>query len=282
MITSLLEMLRAAQHKGYGVPQFNVYNLESIQAVAAAATKLRAPIILGITQKSLEYGDEEPLVRLAYWYAHHAPVPVGVHLDHGRTPSLVKRMLEAGFSSVHLDVSGMRFERGLKVTADLVFEAKARGISVEGEFDPIPGREDAIASRSLRPTAVSEAQEFVRLTGVDALAVAVGNAHGARVKGEKLDLERIKRISSAVRIPLVLHGASGTPKREVRAAIERGIHKFNFDTDLRAAAIKALATALNRENPADPRDLFAAARAGITTKAQELIRAVRAAGHGTG
>lgn len=260
MIASLVEVLGKAQRRSAAVGHFNIYNLETIQAVVAAAHERHAPVVLAISEKSLAYGGETLLVHMAREAAQNASIPVVVHLDHGRSPALARRALSMGFSSIHFDASALVASRRARTTSELVFAAQAHGISVEGEFDSILGVEDDVKSNAAPLTDPLAAQQFTKATRVDCLAVSVGNAHGLRRSGEKLNIKQIELIAKSCAVPLVLHGASSTPTSELKQAIQAGIRKVNVDTDLRVDATNAIRADLKDPRVYDPRVYLADAR----------------------
>ncbi len=263
MLATLVEVLQDAKRKSYAVPHFDVCNLESIQAVIQGAQIARSPVIVAISEQTLRYGDEDAIVGLACFYAQRSKVPTVVHLDHGHTPALVERALRWGFTSVMIDVSGMRSARGVKVVSDLVYKAQARGISIEAEIDAMPH----ISQRDLglKMTDPADAARFVARTRVDAFAVVIGNIHGGQATGEKLDFTLLKKINAVVNVPLVLHGASNLPKAQLKKAINYGVRKINIDTQLRTAATTAIRKILKDKKITDPRDYWGSARSAMTT-----------------
>jgi len=268
VLATLVEVLQDAKRKGYAVPHFDVCNLESTQAVIRGAEKARSPVIVAISEKTLQYGDEEAIVELVRAYAQRSKIPTVVHLDHGHTPALVERALSWGFTSVQIDVSGMRSERGVKIVSDLVYKAQAKGISVEAEIDAMPHISER--SKGLKMTNPQIAARFVAQTRIDAFAVVIGNVHGGQAKGEKLDLKLLEKINAAITAPLVLHGASGLPKAQLIGAIKRGVVKINIDTELRVATTTAIRKMLKDKNIIDPRDYLAEAREAMAQVVVEM------------
>ena len=252
MLATLVEVLQDAKRKGYAVPHFDVCNLESTQAVILGAQIARSPVIVAISERTLQYGDEEVIVGLVRAYAQHSKVPTVVHLDHGHTPALVERALSWGFTSVQIDVSGMRSDRGIKIVSDLVYKAQAKGISVEAEIDAMPHITER--GKGLKMTNPQVAARFCAQTRADAFAVVIGNIHGGQAKGEKLDLKLLEKINEATATPLVLHGASGLPKAQLIGAIKHGIVKINIDTELRVATTTAIRKMLKDKKIVDPGD----------------------------
>ncbi|MGO0123414.1 class II fructose-1,6-bisphosphate aldolase [Desulfothermobacter acidiphilus] len=271
-LVTLREVLGAAAAGGYAVGAFNCNNMEVLQAIAAAAEAERSPVIVQFSPGAIRYAGLEYLAAMARAALRQVTVPVVLHLDHGTSYEQVIQCLVAGFSSVMIDASHLPLEENLALTKEVVKAARAVGASVEAELGRVGGVEDeiAVAEREAFFTDPDEAAHFVEQTGVDALAVAIGTAHG-RYRGEpRLDFERLSHIAAQVKVPLVLHGASGLATEAVREAIERGIRKVNIDTDIRQAFVGRLRRELlDHPDELDPRRPLGAAR----EEATEVIRA---------
>ena len=244
MLVTLREVLGDARKKHYAAGLFNTVNLEMAEGVLAAAEELRSPVIIGTAEVLLPYAGLEELSYFLIPMAKKATIPVVVHFDHGLTRNMVTRAMELGFSSVMYDCSGMDYESNIAGVSDVVKEAGQFGASVEAELghvgsnSPEEGLENGDDSVYTQP---EQAREFVERTGVDALAVAVGTAHGAYHKPPCLKLERLKAISAAADIPLVLHGGSGLSEDDFHSCIINGIQKINIFTDINCAAARAIA-----------------------------------------
>lgn len=276
-------LLRQARREGYAVGAFNANNMELVQAIVGAAEELGAPVILQASQGALRYAGLGYVWALAREAAWSARVPVAVHLDHGTDFVQILRCLRAGFTSVMVDGSSLPLAQNIALTRRVVEIAHPLGVSVEAELGRIGGREDelAVAAREAFLTDPDEAVFFVRETGVDALAVAIGTAHGHYHGEPRLDWPRLERIARLVDLPLVLHGSSGLPEEAVREAIRRGVAKVNIDTDVREAFVRGLAAALEAD-PAesDPRKILGPAREAAKAVVREKIRLFGAAGKG--
>lgn len=256
------ELLLDAQKNGYAVGAFNVENMEMVQAVVAAAEELKSPVIMQTTPSTVKYAD------LAYFYANAkvaaemASVPVVMHLDHGNSFELAMRAYRTGYTSIMIDGSHETYEENIRVSKAVADACHPGGVPVEAELGKVGGKEDDLDGGEGDPyTDPQEAAEFVKRTGVDSLAVAIGTAHGV-YKGEpKLDLDRLSEIRKVVDIPLVLHGTSGVPDETVKECVKRGICKVNYATDLRIAFSKGV-KAVMAENPDvfDPKKYNAAGR----------------------
>ncbi len=229
MLTGLQEILTLAEEGGYAVPAFNVYNMETVMGVSQAAQELRSPVILQCYSRLFDGDEGEFLSRIILKAAEKADVPVCYHLDHGAGLKEVIRALRFGATGVMLDVSLLPFESNLREMKNAVAVCAHAGVAVEGELGHIGSTSDAQFAAYTEP---EEAERFVAGTGVAALAVMVGTAHGRYKKAPVLDIGRIAEIKKRTGIPLVLHGGSGVPDEQIRAAIGAGIRKVNFGTDL--------------------------------------------------
>ena len=238
-LVNFREMLARASAEHYAVGMFDVSDLEMARAVVQEAEKLRAPVILGALGPDLE-GD-----RLEYWFAvaelaaKKSAMPVCIHLDHANTLDEVTRAVKVGFTSVMLDASASPFEENVRRTREVVDTLKGRDITVEAELGHVGngwvGSGEGSESGPDMLTEPEKVAEFVERTGVDALAVSIGTAHGVYVKAPKLDIERLDKITAVSDIPLVLHGGSGTPEDQMSAAIAHGICKVNIYSELLTA-----------------------------------------------
>ena len=229
------ELLLDAQKNGYAVGAFNVENMEMVQAVIEAAEELRAPVIMQTTPSTLKYADPEYFYANVAAAAKMATVPVVMHLDHGSSYELAMRAFRAGYTSIMIDGSHSVLEENIAITKEVVRACHAGNVPVEAELGKVGGKEDDLDGGAGGYTDPEDAAYFVKETGVDSLAVAIGTAHGVYKGIPKLDIERLSKIREVVDIPLVLHGTSGIPDEDVRECIRRGICKVNYATDLRIA-----------------------------------------------
>ena len=234
MLVNMEEMLKKAQTGRYGIGFFNAVNVEMARAVIETAGELRAPVIVGTAEILLGAMPMENVADYLIPMAKRAPVPVAVHYDHGLTKEKCLDALKMGFTSVMYDRSTAPYDENLADVAEMVRICHAMGVTVEGELGHVGDNEGA--GRLEKPsdfyTDPAAAADFVRRTGVDALAVAVGNAHGDYKFPPKLDFERISAIREAAGIPLVLHGGSGLSDADFRQAVLCGVCKINIFTDL--------------------------------------------------
>ena len=229
------ELLLDAQKNGYAVGAFNVENMEMVQAVIEAVEELRAPVIMQTTPSTLKYADPEYFYANVAAAAKMATVPVVMHLDHGSSYELAMRAFRAGYTSIMIDGSHSVLEENIAITKEVVRACHAGNVPVEAELGKVGGKEDDLDGGAGGYTDPEDAAYFVKETGVDSLAVAIGTAHGVYKGIPKLDIERLSKIREVVDIPLVLHGTSGIPDEDVRECIRRGICKVNYATDLRIA-----------------------------------------------
>lgn len=263
MLVTLKEVLGDAQKGRYAVGAFNVNNMEIVQAIIEAAEEQQSPVILQASQGGLKYAGVDYIAAMARLAGEKASVPVVVHLDHGTDFKQIMLCVRNGFTSVMIDGSKYPLEENIEVTKKVVEVAHAVGMSVEGELGKIGGVEDDVKvdEREAAMTDPADAEYFAKETGVDALAISIGTAHGL-YKGEpKLDFDRLKNIRAVVDVPLVLHGASGVSDEAIKKAVELGICKINIDTDIRQAFTRGVHAAV-KENPDeyDPRKILGPAR----------------------
>jgi fructose-bisphosphate aldolase class II len=285
MLVTNKDLMVPARRNGYGIGAFNVNNLEAVLAVAEAATEEKSPAIVAVTPGAIKYGGLPYLSRIVRTAAELASVPVALHLDHGEDFETASKCVGAGFTSVMIDGSSLKFEDNTALTKRVVEMAHPKGVSVEAELGRLAGVEEStVEEKDAILTDPAVAKEFVDRTGVDTLAVAIGTSHGAyKFKAEpKLDFERLKLITKQVSVPLVLHGASsvpswiiekaskygaelggakGIPEEHIQKAISMGIAKINIDTDLRLAFTAAVREVLaNSPKEFDPRKILGPAK----------------------
>jgi ketose-bisphosphate aldolase len=240
--TSLLSDARA---RGWAIPAMTTYTLESTRAICQAAERTKLPVILQAGSSSFGGIGRDLLAATALAAARHSTVPVGVHLDHATDPDEIRSCIALGYTSVMIDGSHLSFEDNVALTRSVVEEAHASGVWVEAELGALPGDEDSSTDTvATEHTDPEQAAEFAARTGVDALAVAVGNVHGLTAEPVRLDLARLRAIAAATAAPLVLHGASGLPDEDVAAAVASGVVKVNINAELRSAHFGALAEGL--------------------------------------
>ena len=271
-LVTLKEVLKDAQQKQYAVGAFNVENMEMIQAVIHAAEKLGRAVILQTTPSTLKYAEPELFFANVNVLAKKASVPVVMHLDHGNSYELAERALKAGYSSIMIDGSKLPLEENILLTQKTRKLCEEYGASIEAELGSIGGKEDELTAENAY-TNVEDAKRFVAETGIDALAVAIGTAHGIYKSKPNIDLKRLEEIRSCVDVPLVLHGTSGVADETVKACIQRGICKVNYATDLRIAFTKGVKKVLlTDEDVYDPKKYLTSAREEVKNKVIERIQ----------
>lgn len=244
MLAHLNQLLPPARAGGYAVGLFNVVTLEQAEGVFLAAQQSHAPLIIGTAEAFLKSITPEAVFGMLRAKALQSELPVALHFDHGRTFEGCMRALRLGCTSVMYDCSALPYERNISEMAEMCRIAHAMGATVEGELGSVGGSEDGTENIRTRMTDPRQAADFVRRTGVDALAVAVGNAHGQYTLPPKLDFELIREIAAQVPVPLVLHGGSGLTDQDFTQAIRCGIAKVNIFTDLNMAQARAAQQAL--------------------------------------
>ena len=240
MLVNLNEVLKKAQKGKYAVGLFNTTDTDMLQAVIEAAEESNSPVILGTAEVLLPYGELKLIAPSVIAAAKRAKVPIVVHYDHGLTFDRCIEALKLGFSSIMFDGSAKPYEQNIAETREMVKIAHAFGATVEGEIGHVgeAAKEDNLLTDMY--TTPEEAKAYLEATGVDALAVAIGSAHGVYKKKPMLNIERLKEISGTVKVPLVLHGGSGLSDDDFKNTIRNGIAKVNIFTDLCLAGERAM------------------------------------------
>lgn len=290
------ELMKDAMKREYAVGAFNAINMETAQAIVAAAHAEKSPLILQVTETTLKYTEPEPLVACIHELIKESTIPVALHLDHGRSFETVMRFLRMGFSSVMMDGSLQEdgktprsLEENLDVTRKAVEAAHALGVSAEGEIGRLGQVSDEQSEEIL--TDPEEAAQFVEATGVDLLAVAIGTTHGLYKGTPKIYTDRVAEIRERTDMPLVMHGGTGVPDEDVVEGVKNGIRKINIDTQMRVAFHGALweimteiegeykkADAAAEPRKYDIRRLLAPARDAIQEVVAEKMRLFGCAG----
>lgn len=272
MLATVQSVLRKAQRGGYAVGAFNISNLEQAQAVIRAGVARRSPVIVNVSEKAIEYAGLNEIAAMVTTMAKKVSIPVVLDLDHGRHVILAQQCLAAGFSGIMFDGGRLPYATNVRHTQQVVRSARRLGIGVEGELGQVKYPSDWLKTNKIFLTDPVQAQDFIRRTGIVALAVAIGNSHGLPRPHERLDFARLAAIRRVVKLPLVLHGASGTPPASIRRAIRLGICKINIDTDLRLAFTHRLRQVL-RQYPKefDPRAILRPAADAMSAVVQQKI-----------
>lgn len=244
MLVNLNDVLKKAQKEHYGVGLFNTTDTDMLEAAISAAEEMKSPIIIGTAEVLLPYGELKLIAPAIIAAAKRATVPVVVHYDHGLTFERCMEALKLGFTSVMFDGSAGDSDKNISDTKEVVRIAHAMGATVEGEIGHVGEAITCDNATSDRYTTVKEAKDFLAATGVDALAIAIGTAHGAYKAKPCLDIDRLKEIRYNLDTPLVLHGGSGLSDDDFRNTIKEGIAKVNIFTDLCVAGENAMKKAI--------------------------------------
>lgn len=297
-LTSLIKMYERAVKENYAIAQFNVNNLEFIQAALEVAEEMKSPVILAASTSAIKYAGLDYLMAMVKAGSAKMAAPVALHLDHGAKLEDAKMCIDAGFTSVMIDASHESLDGNIRITKEVVTMAKAKGVCVEAELGRLGGIEDDVKvdDKEAFLTDPAEAERFVRQSGCHALAVAVGTSHGAyKFKHEpKLAMDKITEIKKRTGIALVLHGASGVsrelldkaikygaelpgamgvPDAAYKDAVARGINKINIDTDLRLAFMSSIReTFATKKSEFDPRKYLGPAKEAVKEQMRNKIR----------
>ncbi|WP_433614629.1 class II fructose-bisphosphate aldolase [Dactylosporangium sp. CA-139114] len=278
MLTPTGEIVADARRRGVGAGAFNVITVEHAEAVVTGAEAAGCAVILQISENAVRFhhGRLGPIAAAAKAVAELSSVPVGLHLDHVESDELFDQAAGNGFGSAMYDASKLEYSGNVAATARAVARGHACGLWVESELGEVGGK-DGAHKPGVR-TDPDEAAQFVRATGVDALAVAVGSAHAMTTQDARLDHDLIARIRDAVAVPLVLHGSSGVPDDELRAAVRGGLVKVNIGTALNVAFTGAIREAIRRDaNVVDPRKYLRNARDEMAETVTRALRVLTAA-----
>lgn len=265
-LVSMKEMLLKAKEGHYAVGQFNINNLEWIQAILNEVQELKSPVILGVSEGAAKYMGGWGVVYAmvtSYIKAKNITVPVALHVDHGSSFANCKAAIDAGFSSVMIDGSHHPLEENIAITKEVVDYAHARGVSVEAELGKVGGQEDDVVAETMYAVP-SECVKMVKETGIDCLAPALGSVHGPYHGEPKLGFKEMQEIAGLVNLPLVLHGGSGIPDFQIKMAIERGTCKINVNTECQQEWTKVVREVLeNNKSVYDPRKIIGPGMEGI-------------------
>lgn len=271
-LSELATIAQSCEREGTGLGAFNVVHVETARILIDAAVSAERPVVLQISENAVKYhGGLAPIALATLEAARQAPVPVVVHLDHAESIPLIHEAVDLGFTSVMYDGSKLDYEQNVANTAAVVARCHAEGVSVEAELGEVGGK-NGVHDPSAR-TDPAEARQFVRESGVDLLAVAVGSSHAMTTRGAELDLDLISRLKDSVPVPLVLHGSSGVSDSGMQHAISAGITKVNVSTHLNVLFTGAVRTYLN-ENPeaVDTRKFFTAGNRPVREEVERLLR----------
>ncbi|MFA7243970.1 MAG: class II fructose-bisphosphate aldolase [Patescibacteria group bacterium] len=259
-LLNLKEAYQGAKNDGYAIGAFNVYNLETVQVVVAAAKKMNSPVIIQTTPSAIDYAGLPELFGIIKSELDSQDVFAAIHLDHARDFGIVKECIDIGYNSVMIDASKLPYESNIALTKKVVSYAKEFDVDVEAELGVISREEGGELSNKSSYTHPDLASDFINRTGITSLAVSVGNEHGAP-RGEKLDISLLSKIAHASSVPIVIHGASGLSQKDIKAAIAAGAVKFNIDTKIRKAFLSSASKNIDISD--DPRDVFNEVKADI-------------------
>lgn len=305
MLVPAKPLLTHARKRHYAVPAFNVNDLEFLKAVMDAAVKMKSPVIVQTSEGAIAYAGMDYLIAMVR-VAAKAKIPVVLHVDHGKDLKIIKQAIQSGYTSVMYDGSALPYDKNIANTKQVVKWAHAKGVSVEAEIGALAGIEDfvSVAEKDAHLTNPDEALRFANDTNCDSLAVAIGTSHGAfKFKGKThLDIERLKKIAAVVKIPIVLHGASGVLEdvkklaehfgakigeargvldADIKQAIKHGVAKINIDTDLRLAFTAGIREAVHDlPKVIDPRKLLEPANLLMREVAMRKMKLFGSAGKG--
>lgn len=285
MLVSMNEVLKDACDKGYAIGAFNAYNLEALQAIIEAAEETRKGVIINYAEVHAPLIPLEEIAPLMVSYAKKASVPVCLNLDHGTTVESCMTAMRLGFTSVMIDASAQSYEDNIETTALVCRLAHSVGVSVEAELghvitsdigmEGVEAEDQSVLDLDSIYTDPDMAKDFVEKTGVDALAIAFGTAHGIYTVKPQLDLDRITKIRNKIDIPFVMHGGSGLSKEEFQTAIRNGIRKVNYYTYMALVGGKAVKDAMDQVQPGDSVFFHDIPKIAREAMKKDVIQAIR-------
>ncbi|SEJ64771.1 fructose-bisphosphate aldolase, class II [Bhargavaea ginsengi] len=275
-LVSMTDMLNKARKEGYAVGQFNINNLEFTQAILQAAEEEKSPVILGVSEGAAKYmGGFKAVVPMVngLMESYGTSVPVAIHLDHGSSFEKCKEAVDAGFTSVMIDASSQPLEENIRITSEVVEYAHKHGASVEAELGVVGGQEDDVIADGVIYADPKECEELVKQTDIDCLAPALGSVHGP-YKGEpNLGFKEMEEISKQSDLPLVLHGGTGIPTKDIQRAISLGTAKINVNTENQIASTNVIREILDNDKEVyDPRKYLGPAREAIKETVKGKMR----------
>lgn len=272
LVTTKFLLEKTMHQEHFSVPAFNVHNMEYTKGVIEAAEEMNSPVILMLGEAIFPFAGRDTLMNITKFAAVNAKVPVAVALDHGKNMDNVQRMAQNGICIMY-DGSDKDFEENIRLTKEAADIAHSYNVSIEGELGALLGCEDGEEAYHMHMTSPEKAREFVERTGIDILAVSIGNVHGLYHGKADIDIDRLIAISNQVDIPIVMHGGSDLPDEISKKAIVNGISKFNVGTDLKIAFSKALHKALSQTPmPIQPKDTLGLGIAAVKETAIKKIK----------
>jgi len=280
MLVHFKEILQAKVEEHRALGSFNAFNLETAKAIVKAAKESGMPLSVQTTETAIQYAGLKNLYILIKTVIEEESgmVPVSIHLDHGKNLEIIEACLKIGYTSVHCDASALPFEDNIGMTKEAAEMAHEHGALVQGELGNILGKEGLIKIQQglnfkKLLTSPEQIAEYAERTGVDTVAVSLGNLHGQFVGEENLDFDRLQAIHEKIQIPIVLHGGSGIADDQIRKAISLGVRIINIDTDLRIVFLNAIKNSLAmKKDRVDPREPLAQGMAAITEAVKNKAR----------
>lgn len=276
MLVRMKDVLAMAERDNKAVGMFNTTGLDSLQAVIGAAEELGEPVIIAHAEVHNTLNDIGLVGPAMIAAARNAKVPVCVHLDHGETLEMVERALSLGFTSIMIDASSLPYAENVRITRDVVTRCHSMGVDVEAELGKLPTHEGGASDGSSRPsdfyTDPEQAREFVQSTGIDALAVAFGTAHGFYKEKPVLDFDVVRECRKTTGLPLVMHGGSGVSAEDFSRSIDAGIRKINYYSYMSKAGYEAARNVIRSESTAYFHDVVHAAMLAMKEDAKKAMR----------
>lgn len=274
MLENMNSMLEKAKEQHYAIPQFNINNCEWAKYILQECNSLNVPVILGVSEGAIKYiGGYNTVTLMIKGLIKdlNINIPVCIHLDHGTTIESCKQAIDSGFTSVMIDASKYSLEKNIEITKEVVEYAKDKNISVEAEVGYI-GVDDENSTTGIPNAKVEDCLVLYDKTKVNALAPAIGNAHGLYTQKPNLDFKTLKIINDTIAIPLVLHGGTGIPEEQLKEAIACGINKININTDLQVAWNKSIREYIEKEKEIyDPRKIISSGETAIKERIKEIV-----------
>ena len=260
MIVTTKAMLKKAKKGEYAVGAFNTNNLEFTQGIVSAANSLKSPLIIQTSESAIKYAGADYLSSIVRTAEKNSKIPIALHLDHGKKIKTIKKCLKNEYTSIMIDASDKNFKENVKITKKVVKLCKRKKVPVEAELGTL------VENKLTKP---KHAKETVKKTGINSLAIAIGNQHGLYKGKPDIHFNVLKEINEMVTVPLVLHGASDLDKRTLKKCISLGICKINIDTDLRLAFSKGIKGKIKGRNI---RQYLESARKNVKNKVKEKIK----------
>lgn len=268
-------LLEETQKAHKALVSINVENMETMQALLEAAAECHDPVFIALSERTLQYAPARVYVAMAEALSKNLDVRYAIHLDHATKLSTVEECLTAGFNSIMFDGSFYDYEDNIKVTQQVVAMCKTYGAAVEAELGHVGGKKDLVGEKESLLTDPKDAHDFVKLTGIDSLAISIGNSHGFYKCVPNIHFDVLSAIREAVSLPLVLHGASGLSDEVVRKCIKLGISRINFCTELRNGFSRAVESYFAKDHEVvDPKKYLSEAREAFKQDAIRIFKAV--------